>query len=307
VKAEADGSIKYDEIPQDGVDHITQIDHLYNSLSGANNCYSVAFGEGLYLTDMTTSVGVTSGGVADASCDWEVEIVEELPIVVSAAKYATLYVPVELRIPAGVKAYVLYDESVTQSGSDIDPATGSAYEKGQQVLRLKEVQGGVLPAGLPVILRANAGTYYFPINYVPTLTTEEEKCATYSSDDEPIVNLLEGRHATTYIPESDECIHYILANKSLGVGMYKVLMDDATIDGVNYFQNNAHRAWLPIPMAMTSGANGYRFSVANEGVSTSLDDMMNDAEEIVIFDLQGRRVTEMTKGVYIVNGKKVVK
>ena len=36
-------------------------------------------------------------------------------------------------------------------------------------------------------------------------------------------------------------------------------------------------------------------------------DNINADAETVIYDIHGRRVTEMTKGVYIVNGKKVIK
>ena len=52
--------------------------------------------------------------------------------------------------------------------------------------------------------------------------------------------------------------------------MYKVKMDDATVGGVNYFQNNAHRAWLPNPATRTTGAAGYRFSVAGRGETTGI-------------------------------------
>jgi L-cysteine desulfidase len=39
----------------------------------------------------------------------------------------------------------------------------------------------------------------------------------------------------------------------------------------------------------------------------SIDGIVDDATETEIYDLQGRRVSYMTKGVYIVNGKKVVR
>ena len=32
-----------------------------------------------------------------------------------------------------------------------------------------------------------------------------------------------------------------------------------------------------------------------------------DNENVVIYDLQGRRVEKMEKGIYIVNGKKIIK
>ena len=189
---------------------------------------------------------------------------------------------------------------------------GSAYYNlsGTEISTLAQSQNypqtSTFPAGLPVILQANEGVYNFSINYNPTLSSESAKRDTYCYDGD-IENLLDGRHSSTYIPEKSGYIHYILAKGSKGVGMYKVKMDDANVGGVNCFQNNAHRAWLPNPKSITTGAAGYRFSVAGRDESTSIDGIVDDATETEIYDLQGRRVPYMTKGVYIVNGKKVVK
>lgn len=292
VKANVDGSLEYDAIPFDGNALATQKVGLGISLSGTKGCNSIVFDDNLYLQRRGTSVGVSAGPTNYEECDWVVEILDKLPISISAAQYATLYVPVELKIPGGVTAYVLFDE-----------ATNSNNER---VLRLKELQGGVIPAGLPVILQANEGVYNFSINYNPTLSSESAKRDTYCYDGD-IENLLDGRHATTFISERAGYIHYILANGSKGVGMYKVKMDDATVGGVNYFQNNAHRAWLPNPATRTTGAAGYRFSVAGRGETTGIDAAIDDSADAEIYDLQGRRVSHMVKGVYIVNGKKVVK
>ena len=303
----ANGSVGYAAIPVDGYGYTMQTAGLGYSLS--ENAYSntIILGGKHYLSwKGLKSASVSTKPVNDNTYDWEVEEVEELPIKISSALFATLYVPVELIIPEGITAYVLYDEKTTMVGSDIDLLTNTNFNSGQRVLRLKEIEGGILPAGLPVILQAEtAGTYYFEINYEPTLITEEDRRATYSSDDEYIVNLLDGRHAATYIPSRDGYIHYILANKSKGVGMYKVVMKDES--GVSCFQNNAHRAWLPNPIGKTIGASGYRFSVANRTDATVIEDIFNESIDGEIYDLQGRRVPYMTKGVYIVNGKKVIK
>ena len=289
----ANSAISYGAIPVDGYSHTMQTAGLGYSMS-ENAYYNTIVFDGVnYLNRTGQQAGVSTKPVNDGAYDWEVKIVEELPIRISSVLYATLYVPVELVIPNGVTAYVLYDE-VTNSG-------------GERVLRLKELKGGVLPAGLPVVLKAeSAGVYYFPINYEPTLSSDADKQATYCYDGD-IENLLDGRHTSTYIPEKSGYIHYILAKGSKGVGMYKVKMDDANVGGVNCFQNNAHRAWLPNPKSITTGAAGYRFSVAGRDESTSIDGIVDDATETEIYDLQGRRVPYMTKGVYIVNGKKVVK
>lgn len=43
-----------------------------------------------------------------------------------------------------------------------------------------------------------------------------------------------------------------------------------------------------------------------DGVSTGIKNMKVGSEDNVYYDLQGRRVLYPTKGLYIVNGKKVV-
>ena len=296
VRANANGTVGYDAIPLDGSTFTGQNVRLGYPLSGNEDYATVIFGDGYYLSGSSTgTIGVTTSPQNNGDCEWGAELIEEeipLPISISSAQYATLYVPVELKIPGGVTAYVLFDE-----------ATNSNNER---VLRLKELQGGVIPAGLSVILQANEGVYNFSINYNPTLYSETAKRATYCYDGD-IENLLDGRHATTFIPAKAGYIHYILANGSKGVGMYKVKMDDATVGGVNYFQNNAHRAWLPNPATRTTGAAGYRFSVAGRGETTGIDAAIDDSADAEIYDLQGRRVSHMVKGVYIVNGKKVIK
>ena len=51
---------------------------------------------------------------------------------------------------------------------------------------------------------------------------------------------------------------------------------------------------------------GSTFAWFTDSVSTGIN-TINVASELVIYDLSGRRVTEMVKGIYIVNGVKVIK
>jgi hypothetical protein len=54
---------------------------------------------------------------------------------------------------------------------------------------------------------------------------------------------------------------------------------------------------------MKTGARGQRASVFPTGISNVSSATKNDGN---IYDLQGRRVTKPTKGLFVVNGKKVV-
>lgn len=305
------GVLKYNLIPQDGQIYAHQ-GVCYDLDEG-----TVEFDGNNYLVDNETSVGISDKDTGEARCRWTIEPVNELPVVISAAKFATFYAPVELQIPAGITAYVLYDESRAEI-NDYNIATGREIEEGANVFNVKAIEGGVLAAGLPVILQAEkAGTYYFKINYAPTLVTDEDKRETYSTDDEEVNNLLEGCHATTYIPERSGYTHYILANKEQGVGMYKVTTYDALTskDGVTTtfdtysFQNNAHRAWLPMLDVDSQRAPGYVFSIGRgEGATTDVEDIeLEKNDKVVIYDLLGRRLEKIIyPGIYIVNGERVL-
>ena len=89
--------------------------------------------------------------------------------------------------------------------------------------------------------------------------------------------------------------NYVLANKSAGVGFYKITDD---------LGNQQNKAYLQDP-----GTGAPSFSIEIEGETTGIkvvnleESSENNGQ---MYDLQGRRVAEPSKGVYIVNGKKVV-
>lgn len=300
--------LKYDRIPEDGKSYEFQTAFVSQTtgVAGLNNCYFI---------DNTTSVGVsTLYDSNDATFKWNVEIVDELPVVISSVKFATFYSPMELQIPNGVVAYVVYGEDQA-NGFDYNLSTGHIVEKGTEVFHVAPIEGGIIPAGTPVLLNAvDAGTYYFKINYIPTVIGEKAKRATYNGGNEDVVNLLDGRHAATYIAKRADYTHYILANKAeKGVGMYKVITSlSHTKDGVTTtfetpsFLNNAHRAWLPMPAAMSKSASSYVFAVWDRLTGVEENVFVDVVPEDTIYDLQGRRLKSITSsGIYIVNGKRV--
>ena len=85
---------------------------------------------------------------------------------------------------------------------------------------------------------------------------------------------------------------FVLANGGNGVGFYKLA------DGVKV---PAGKAYLVIP---ASARDFIGFADEATGISTSL--MNNGKVNNEVFNLKGQRVSQPTKGLYIVNGKKVV-
>lgn len=143
-----------------------------------------------------------------------------------------------------------------------------------------------IPANTGAILKATASTY--------TLNAGE---AEEWSD-----NLLEGSSVNTYV----EGPAYVLSKVDDVVGMYKALLNknEAGESGTTHFLNNAGKAYLPA----TAGGEA-RFLVFNFGTETGIDELKGENGNVKaeIYDLSGRRVQNAQKGLYIVNGKKVVR
>ena len=194
---------------------------------------------------------------------------KEHEVAVSDLQYSTLYLDYAAYIPEGVEVY-----------------TVSAIDENGRVV-LSAVEGGVLPVGTGVILK-NEGGYTF-----------KAAGATGSVGD----NMLRGSATDTYV-EGDA---YVLANGSKGVGLYKAKLNKNEVgaDGDTHFKNNANKAYLVVPTEQ-AGAPMFSFTRGDEEDTTGIELISNDGE-LVIYDLAGRRVEKMEKGIYIVNGRKVIR
>ncbi len=142
---------------------------------------------------------------------------------------------------------------------------------------LTEVKN-TIPAGAAVLINAAEGAYVF--NYT-------------ESADAIGANLLKGTTVNANIAENA----YVLGMIEGEVGLYTATMN--ANEGAA-FLNNAFKAYLP---KTNNAAQTLRF---NFGETTGIEGVIeNTNANAVIFDLSGRRVAKMQKGIYIVNGKKV--
>ena len=114
-------------------------------------------------------------------------------------------------------------------------------------------------------------------------------------------NMLKGSTVNAYVQGSA----YVLSNKDKGVGFYAAELNWGAegAEGNTHFKNNANRAYLPAP------ADGARFLNFDFGTETAIDELKGENGNVktVIYDLAGRRVQKAQKGLYIVNGAKVIK
>lgn len=310
LKAES-GQFAYDNYPLDYEAYASQDVFVNGSLAGTSDSYSVAFGsDNDYCLSDGGTVATPAAGTNDLSFDWTMEIVEELPITVSSAMMTSLCVPVELQIPDGVTVYILTGKDVAD-GSHKNAVDNEVYEPGMSVFNVEQIEVDMIPAGMPVLLKATEGTYLFPINYNATDADKTEAELQRIAELQEL-NLLEGTHDARLISARANTTHHVLSRKNEKVGMYKVRMVSATDRGLDYvsvstFLNPVHRAWLPY----ASEAAPVGFSLAVGGNGNNITDIEKIetmlSEDNVIYDIHGRRLIRIVSpGFYIVNGKKVL-
>lgn len=175
------------------------------------------------------------------------------------------------------------------STHDLDfSATGikvyKAASDGTKV-NLTEIEDGIVPANTGVVLFSETAQ-----SNVAIPVTTADATADFSD------NELIGINAKTKVAAAGAAgkTNYILSNETAGVGFYK-----ASATGANL---GAHKAYLS-----TANVSAARDFLGFDEEVTGVNEMKAQKETVEgIFDLQGRKVAQPTKGLYIVNGKKVV-
>ena len=140
-----------------------------------------------------------------------------------------------------------------------------------------------LPANTPVLINAEEGSYKF----VSTATSGD-----FATGSEAVTfGALTGVYSETTVPSES----YILYNGTSGLGFYK---SDGSTNTVE-----AYRAYL------TADGAGSRTFIGFDDETTGIDSVVKQdtkTADNVYYNLSGQRVANPSKGLYIVNGKKVI-
>lgn len=187
--------------------------------------------------------------------------------------YSTFYNANSIQVPAGVQCGIV-----------------TGVENGVMTIDYKYQAGDKLPANTPVIVKAE-GIKTYPL----AITTSTAKV--------PAGNLLKGAAEDGEFTTEANYYYYKLAYDNFtaktGLGFYW----GAANGGV--FTMKAGKAYLAVEKTVAQGAQ--KFSLEGNATGIEAVEQANEANRVV-YTLDGRRVMneKLAKGLYIINGKKVL-
>lgn len=197
------------------------------------------------------------------------------------------YIPTDINVSISSAKYATFSDHLARNFSGKGITVYTAKSDGTKV-NLTEVEDGIVPANKGVVLYSASELNNVAI---PVATTDP-------SNYDDANNELVGINVRTLVAKTASTkTNYILSNEASGVGFYLAADDGAYLP--------AHRAYLSTTSPATSrsflGFDDETTGIESIDVST---ENTNVAREY--YNLNGQRVTTPTKGLYIVNGKKVI-
>ena len=194
------------------------------------------------------------------------------------------YIPTDINVSVSSAKYATFCDHIARDFSASGITVYKAKAAGTKV-DLTEISDGIVPANTGVVLYS--ATVKSDVA-IPATTTN----ATLSD------NELVGINTATTVAKTaaGSKTNYILSNEEAGVGFYLAAEGGATLA--------AHRAYLST--STTAGAReflGFDMDDTTGITDNKREPITNNGE---YFNLAGQRVAQPTKGLYIVNGKKVV-
>ena len=192
----------------------------------------------------------------------------DVTVNVGTTKYATLYSDANLVVPEGITVYAV---GVNDNANAL-VVTEVAVEE------FTTIEGGQ-----GYMLKADAAG-----NYTFTATSNDADMVDVTG------NLLKGTMTETTITVKNGHQLYKLAYGENGIGFYLDSNEGTTL------KNGANKAYLDVPTTLS--IRGFALSDAITAIEAI--EMKNSVAE-GLYDLQGRRVHDVQKGIYVVNGKKL--
>ena len=207
--------------------------------------------------------------------------------------YTTLYVDFPFQIKGDVKAYTI-------EGVEAKNADGYYFAKVKKLAQ----QGDVVPAQTAVVLECNstnpADNQLLPTGDETPETSNNRLCGTFFGEAINGLTVKDGTGAERNVTRDNiRAFNINTADSRNPIGFYKVKSNVTNIPG--------NKAFLVLTNAEAQ-AKGFVLEFEDGGTTgiETIENSRHSTEDGVYYDLQGRHVENPTRGVYIVNGKKVV-
>lgn len=208
-------------------------------------------------------------------CDWTIEEVTELPVPINTTVgYGTLYSPVALK-------------GVSSGNYDQDGRLEFYYgvkvnEAGVNKLKLTKLEGDI-PAETGLIVKYKDGIQSTGCVYMEIADTDPE----FTAD-----NALTGTLETVAKPGTGT-VYTLQKPENSPLGFYN--FTGTNVKGGKAYLHVVDSEAAPMGLVFDFG-----------GETTGVESIEVNADNQVIYDLSGRRVAKAGKGLYIINGKKVL-
>ena len=207
--------------------------------------------------------------------------------------YTTLYVDFPFKIVGDVKAYTI-------EGVDAKNAQGYYFAKVKELAQ----QGDTVPAQTAVVLECNstnpADNKLLPTGDEKPKTSNNRLCGTFFGGSINGLTVKDGAGNDYNVTHDNiRAFNINTADSRNPIGFYKVKNNVTNIPG--------NKAFLVLT-STEAQAKSFVLEFEDGGTTgiETIENSKNSTDDGVYYDLQGRRVENPTRGIYIVNGKKVV-
>ena len=207
--------------------------------------------------------------------------------------YTTLYVDFPFKIVGDVKAYTI-------EGVDAKNAQGYYFAKVKELAQ----QGDTVPAQTAVVLECNstnpADNKLLPTGDEKPKTSNNRLCGTFFGGAINGLTVKDGAGNDYNVTHDNiRAFNINTADSRNPIGFYKVKNNVTNLPG--------NKAFLVLT-STEAQAKSFVLEFEDGGTTgiETIENSKNSTDDGVYYDLQGRRVENPTRGIYIVNGKKVV-
>lgn len=220
--------------------------------------------------------GPLPSGDGNIYSGWTIRKLNDLTVNLPASSYTTFYAPVAMQVSENLKVYT------------------ASVNEGNASVTFHELPDGKIPARTGVLIAGNKEDFN-----AKSITVLSE------SVDEQESDLKGAEYTQSYALGDNTGYNSTLNGESIGWHAYT--LQSGTWKRYTGTQLSGFKAHLELEdIEANNATKAYTFSFG-ENIVTSIDELFGNAQTKQVFDLSGRQVNKTQRGLYIVNGNKVLR